>query len=141
MNRVILSGNLCADPELRSLANGTSVLNVRLATNERRKDKNDQWVDHPEYHSVVIWGKRAEGLSNILAKGTKVLIEGGLRTSSWEKDGQKRYKTEVHASEVELLGGKGERQQQDSPPARSSKKTAPASEDFPDLDDDDNLPF
>jgi single-strand DNA-binding protein len=115
------------------------VLNVRLATNERRKDKSDQWVDHPEYHGVVIWGRRAEALSNILTKGTKVLIEGGLRTSSWEKDGVKRYKTEIHATEVELLGSKGE----GSGSARQASRPAPKEElntDFGDADTDD-IPF
>ncbi len=131
MNRVILAGNLGADPELRTTATGTAVMSLRMATTERRKGKDDKYEDHTEWHSVVVWGKRAEGLSKILTKGSKILIEGGLRTSSWEKDGQKRYKTEVHASEVELLGDKGGSR------VGSRPDPVPAGE----VPDDDDIPF
>lgn len=105
MNRATLVGNLTADPELRYTQSGTAVLNVRMATNEKYK-KDEEWVDRVDYHNIVIWGKRGEGLAKILAKGSPVLIEGGIRTSSYEKDGTKFYKTEIHATEVLLLGGK-----------------------------------
>lgn len=101
MNKVILSGRLGADPDMRG-----TVLKLRLATNERRKDKDGNWGDHTEWHSVVVFGKRAEALHRLLSKGMRVLVEGKLRTSSWEKDGQKQYKTEVAADEVELFDGK-----------------------------------
>jgi single-strand DNA-binding protein len=101
VNKVILSGRLGADPDMRG-----SVLKLRLATNERRKDKDGNWGDHTEWHSVVVFGKRAEALHRLLSKGMRVLVEGKLRTSSWEKDGQKQYKTEVAADEVELFDGK-----------------------------------
>lgn len=101
MNKVILSGRLGADPDMRG-----SVLKLRLATNERRKDKDGNWGDHTEWHSVVVFGKRAEALHRLLSKGMRVLVEGKLRTSSWEKDGQKQYKTEVTADDIELLDGK-----------------------------------
>lgn len=104
MNKVILLGNLGADPELRYTTAGVGVLNFRLATHESYVDKNKELQERTEWHTVVVWGPRAEGLARVLTKGTGVLIEGNLRTSSYEKDGQKRYRTEVHAREVCLTG-------------------------------------
>jgi single-strand DNA-binding protein len=107
MNRVILLGNLGADPELRYTTAGVAVLNVRLATNESYVDRNKEPQERTEWHTVVVWGNRAEGLSRVLTKGAGVLIEGTLRTSSYEKDGQKRYRTEVHARDVFFTGKRG----------------------------------
>src|SRR4051812_26536752 len=104
LNRVILLGYLGADPELRYTQGGTAVLNIRLATNETFVDRNKETQERTDWHSVVVWGARAEGLSKILLKGALILVEGGLRTSSFEKDGLKRYKTEVHAGEICLTG-------------------------------------
>ena len=105
MNRVILIGNLGANPELRYTAAGTAVLSMRLATTESYVDRNTEPQERTEWHTVVVWGNRArEALSKILAKGACVAIEGSLRTSSYEKDGIKRYKTEVHVREVCILG-------------------------------------
>ena len=100
MNRVMLLGNLGADPELRYTPAGQAVLNIRLATNETFLDRNKVSQSRTEWHSVVVWGARAEALARILGKGTCLLIEGWLRTSSYEKDGVKRYRTEVVAKEV-----------------------------------------
>lgn len=100
MNRVILLGNLGADPELRYTQAGTAVLSLRLATNESYQDRNKDTQERTEWHSVVVWGARAESLSKSLSKGNRLLVEGSLRTSSYEKDGVKRYKTEIHAREV-----------------------------------------
>jgi single-strand DNA-binding protein len=107
MNRVLLVGNLGADPELRFTQAGQAVLNIRLATTERYMDREKNWQERTDWHAVVVWGKRAEALAKILRKGGQVAIEGGLRTSSYEdRERTKRYKTEVHASNVVLLGGK-----------------------------------
>lgn len=106
MNRVFLLGNLCADPEYRTTSGGTGVLKLRMATNERYLDKDKAWQERTEYHSVTVWGKRGEALSRFLTKGSSVFVEGSLRTSSYEKDGEKRYKTEIVASNVLLTGGK-----------------------------------
>jgi single-strand DNA-binding protein len=106
-NRVQLLGNLGADPELRFTQAGGAVLGLRLATTERVKVR-DQWEDKTEWHSVTMFGARAEALAKILAKGATVFVEGSLRTSSYEKDGSKRYKTEVIAREVVLAGGRGQ---------------------------------
>ena len=106
MNKVILFGNLGADPELRVTPGGTAVLKLRVATTESYKDKQtNAWKERTEWHRVTVWGKRGESLAKILSKGSKVLIEGSLRTSSYEKDGEKRYSTEVNAMDVRL-GGK-----------------------------------
>jgi single-strand DNA-binding protein len=107
MNKVILLGNLGADPELRYTANGQPVLHLRLATNESWLDKNKESQERTEWHTVVVWGPRGEALSKILTKGSSVLVEGGLRTSSYDKDGIKRYKTEIVARDVFLTGRRG----------------------------------
>lgn len=108
LNRVTLLGNLGADPELKMTSGGQAVLKMRLATTETYLDRNKTRQERTEWHSVVLWGKRAEALSKFLTKGTKLLIEGGLRTSSYDdREGNKRYKTEVVASNVILVGGRG----------------------------------
>src|SRR3954470_8355177 len=104
MNRVILLGNLGGDPELRYTQTGTAVLSVRMATNESWLDRNKENQERTEWHSVVVWGARAEALSKLLTKGSQVLVEGSLRTSSYEKDGIKRSKTEIHAREICFAG-------------------------------------
>jgi single-strand DNA-binding protein len=104
LNKVILLGNLGADPELRYTGSGVPVLSFRLATKETWVDKNHDRQERTEWHSVVLWGSRGEALAKHLYKGSSVLVEGGLRTSSYEKDGQKRYKTEVHAREILFAG-------------------------------------
>ena len=112
MNNVTLVGNLGRDPEVRFTGNGTAVCTLNVATSERIK-KDGAWVPHTEWHSVVVWGKSAENCGQYLAKGRKVGVIGKLRTRSWEKDGVKRYSTEVVADNVEFLspgegGGGGE---------------------------------
>jgi single-strand DNA-binding protein len=108
LNKVLLFGNLGADPELKMTQSGQAVLKLRLATTERYQDKSGVWQDRTEWHSVVVWGKRAEGLHKILAKGSTIFVEGSLRTSSYEdREGNKRYKTEVSAQRVLLAGGRG----------------------------------
>ncbi|MBM4360177.1 MAG: single-stranded DNA-binding protein [Deltaproteobacteria bacterium] len=107
LNRVMLLGNLGADPEVRYTKGGQAVMQIRLATTERFKDQSGNWSDRTEWHSVVVWGKRAEALGKFLRKGSSIFVEGSLRTTSWEKDGQKHYKTEVNAREILLAGGRG----------------------------------
>lgn len=108
LNKVFLLGNLGADPELRMTQGGSAVLKLRLATSETYLDKNRQKQERTEWHNVVIWGRRAEALSRILAKGSRLFVEGGIRTSSYDdRDGNKRYRTEVVASNVLLQGRAG----------------------------------
>ena len=115
VNKVILVGNLGADPEVKQTRSGTTVARLRLATSERVKD-GDQWTDHTEWHRVVLFGRSAENAGRYLTKGSQVYIEGKLRTSSWETDkGEKRYSTEVIADVMRFIGsrqggGAGQRQ-------------------------------
>lgn len=106
MNRATLLGGLGMDPELRMTNGGQAVLNMRLATTESYLDKDKVRKERTDWHSVVCFGRRAEALAKILVKGSQVLIEGRICTSSYEKDGVKRYKTEIIANEVYLCGGK-----------------------------------
>lgn len=102
-------GRLGQNPELRYTQSQQGVLSIRMATTESYFDKNtNQRKEETEWHSVVIWGKRAEALNKILSKGSRICVEGKLKTRSWEKDGSKRYATEIVANNVILLGGKGE---------------------------------
>lgn len=104
INRCILSGNLTRDPELRSTAGGTSVLSFSIAVNDRRKNnQTGEWEDYPNFVDCTMFGARAEAVGRFLAKGNKVAIEGKLRYSSWEKDGQRRSKLEVVVDEIEFM--------------------------------------
>jgi single-strand DNA-binding protein len=104
MNKVILMGNLGADPELRYTASGMPLLSMRLATNETFVDRSREVQERTEWHSVVLWGSRAEALSRMLTKGECVVIEGSLRTTSYERDGVKRTKTEVVVRDLRFAG-------------------------------------
>jgi len=108
LNRVLLLGNLGADPELRMTNGGQAVLKLRLATSETYLDRNKVRQERTEWHNVVVWGKRAEALGKILSKGSRIFVEGGLRTSSYDdREGNKRYKTEIVANNIILSGGGG----------------------------------
>jgi single-strand DNA-binding protein len=127
LNRVMLFGNLGAEPELRTPAGRQPVLSFRLATNEVYFDKNQNKQERTEWHNVVMFGARATPLSQLLSKGSRVLVEGRLQTSSYEKDGVKRYKTQVIASDV-CFGQ----------PRPGGPRLAPA---MSTAELDDNLPF
>ena len=104
INRVNISGNLTRDPELRATAGGTQVLSFGVAVNDRRKNpQTGEWEDYPNFVDCTMFGNRAEAVSRFLAKGMKVAIEGKLRYSSWERDGQRRSKLEVIVDEIELM--------------------------------------
>jgi single-strand DNA-binding protein len=110
LNRVMLLGNLGADPELRVTPGGQAVLKLRLATNESYVDRNNVRQERTEWHRVTVWGRRAEALGKILTKGDSLFIEGRLQTSSYEKNGEKRYSTEVVANNI-ILSGRGRGQE------------------------------
>lgn len=106
LNKVMLIGNLGQDPELRYTQGNTAVMNMRIATTESFLNRENERQERTEWHTVVLWGKRGEGLHKILTKGNRLFVEGRLQTRSWEdKQGQKRYSTEVVATNVILLGG------------------------------------
>ena len=110
LNRVMLLGNLGADPELRMTGGGQAVLKLRLATSETYLDRNKVRQERTDWHSIVVWGKRGEALSKILNKGSRLFVEGRLQTSSYDdKEGHKRYRTEVIASDMIMLDGRSPR--------------------------------
>lgn len=109
VNKVILIGNLGKDPELRYTPGGQPVATFTLATTERWNDRNGQRQDRTEWHNVVVWGKLAELVNQYLKKGRSAYIEGRIATRSWDdKDGNKRYKTEIVATQVQFLGATGQ---------------------------------
>jgi len=106
LNQVMLLGNLGQDPELKVTQEGKSILKLRLATSSGYLDKQGQRVERTEWHSVTVFEKRAEGLAKILHKGSKLFVKGEIRTSSYEKNGEKRYSTEVVAQDILLCDSK-----------------------------------
>jgi single-strand DNA-binding protein len=149
VNKVILIGNLGADPELRQTQSGMAVANLRLATTDNRKDRDGNRQERTEWHRIVAFGRTAELCGQYLSKGRQVYIEGRLQTRSWDdRDGNKRYSTEIVADNVTFLsggdrsggGGGGGGDQggyQSAPPSNP----APARPDAPPPEDDDDLPF
>lgn len=104
INRVIISGNLTRSPELRSTQSGTDVLSFGVAVNDRRKNpQTNEWEDYPNFVDCTMFGNRARSVSQYLAKGSKVAIEGKLRWSQWERDGQKHSKLSVIVDELEFM--------------------------------------
>ena len=109
INKVILIGNLGADPEVKYTGSGNAVTNLRIATSESWKDRNTgEQVERTEWHNVVLYGRTAEVAGEYLRKGSQVYLEGRLQTRKWQdKEGQDRYTTEVVANEMQMLGGRG----------------------------------
>ena len=142
LNRVMLLGNLGADPELRMTNGGQAVLKLRLATSESYLDRDRTRKERTEWHSVTVWGKRAEALSKFLSKGSRIFVEGSIRTSNYEdREGVKRYRTEVVARDIILSGG-GERRGGGSAPSSSSTSGGGgySDEDYGG-DSDEDIPF
>lgn len=110
VNKVLLIGRLGTDPEVRYTSNGGAVANFNVATNESWTDKAGQKQEKTEWHRIVVWGKLAELCGQYLSKGRQVFVEGKLQTRDWQdKEGQKRYTTEIVAQSVQFLGGPGDR--------------------------------
>ena len=105
VNKVLIIGRLGQEPDLKTTSGGKSVCTLNLATSEKWKDKSGNSHERTEWHRVVIWGKQAENAAKYLEKGRQVYVEGKLQTRSWEKDGVRRYTTEILASMVQYLGG------------------------------------
>ena len=114
INRVTISGNLTRDPELRTTQGGMAVMGFGVAVNERRKNQQTgEWEDYPNFVDCTMFGARAQSVMKYLGKGSKVAIDGKLRYSSWEKDGQRRSKLEVIVDDIDILsrGNSGGQQQ------------------------------
>src|SRR5215210_5428424 len=153
VNKVILIGNLGADPETRYLPSGDAVTNIRIATSENWKDKSGEKQEHTEWHRVAFFGKTAEIAGEYLKKGSPVYVEGRIRTRKWQdKEGQERFSTEIVADRMQLLGargsgggggGGGESMTREPASASSGAKAAPQKKSgggaFDEMDDD--IPF
>lgn len=139
VNKVILVGNLGADPETRYAPSGDAICSIRLATTESWKDKaSGEKREATEWHRVVFYRKLAEIADQYLRKGSSVYIEGRIKTRKWQdKDGQDRYTTEIEATEMQMLGGRGDSGQSDAPRNRPANRPAPSKQD----DFEDDIPF
>ncbi|MFH2034854.1 MAG: single-stranded DNA-binding protein [Candidatus Zixiibacteriota bacterium] len=137
INKAILIGNLGKDPELRYTPGGQAVASFSLATGEKWRDKDGVMQDRTEWHNIVVWGRQAEIAKEYLAKGRQVYIEGRIQTRSWEdKDGNKRYTTEIVAQKLNFLGT---RDQAGSTPGGAPPPDVPPEADL--TGEDDDLPF
>ena len=143
VNKVILIGNLGADPEIRYLPSGEAVANLRLATTDKFKDKSGVMQETTEWHSVAFFGKTAEICGQYLKKGSAVYVEGSLRTRKWQdKTGADRYTTEIRGDRMQMLGGSGKDQESgymDQSPKTAAPAPAPTPAPAPFIDDE--VPF
>ena len=142
VNKVILVGNLGRDAELRYTPGGAAVATLNLATTEVWNDKGGQRQEKTEWHRIVLWGKQAESLQEYLTKGKQIYVEGRLQTRQWDdKDGNKRYTTEIKADRITLLGGGGGGR--GASMERSSAPMAHGGGDEPPMEPitDDDIPF
>ena len=140
VNKVIIVGNLGADPESRFAPSGDAICNIRVATSEAWKDRQTgERKEATEWHRINFYGKLAEIAGQYLRKGSQVYIEGSLRTRKWtDKDGQEKYSTEIRADEMKMLGGKPEGQQQAAPQKQAPRQTP---QQAGGMDMDDDIPF
>lgn len=130
INRVVISGNLTRSPEVRHTAGGLPVMGFGVAVNDRRKNQQTgEWEDYPNFVDCTVFGTRAENLAKFLSKGSKVAIEGSLRWSQWERNGEKRSKLEVIVDEIEFMSRSDGRSGQDAgqyaPQGASAPQAAP----------------
>ena len=151
INKAMVYGNLTRDPELRSLPSGTSVCSFGLATNRVYNDRDGNRQEEAEFHNIVVFGRQAETTSQYLKKGSSAFIDGRLRTSSWEQDGQKKYRTEIIADRVQFGPRSGSQapgspQPSEAPPAANASaaknKTENNQPDYPEEEiKPEDIPF
>lgn len=147
LNKAMIYGNLTRDPELKALPSGMNVCSFALATNRVYNDRDGNRQESVDYHNIVVFGKQAENCAKYLNKGNSAFVEGRLQTRSWEKDGQKQYRTEVVADRVQFGpkgGGSGAPSagsQSSAAPAAKEEK-APATPDYPEEEiNPEDIPF
>ncbi|HWO07667.1 MAG TPA: single-stranded DNA-binding protein [Candidatus Paceibacterota bacterium] len=144
LNKVLLYGNLTRDPELRALPSGMNVVNFSIATNRVFRDRDGKKQEQTDFHNIVVFGRQADTVNQYLKKGSGVFVEGRLQTRSWEKEGQKMYRTEVVADRVQFGprsgGGGGGRRDADEPQEQGGGN--PGGIDYPKDDiNPDDIPF
>ena len=139
VNKVIVVGNLGADPELKHTQGGTAVCRLSVATTRTwNNSQTNEKQQETEWHRITVWGKSAENCEKYLSKGRQVYVEGRLRTSSYEKDGQKHWSTEIVAEQVQFLGGKGDNQ---GGGGGRGGDDGPPPDNYESNDPDDDIPF
>jgi single-strand DNA-binding protein len=149
INRVILTGNLTRDPELRSLPSGTSVCSLRLACNTRRRDASGEWTDKANFFNVTVWGAQGENCARYLSKGRPVAVDGRLEWREWQtQDGQRRESIDIIADSIQFLGSRddagtenGFAGRSDVPVDESDMQPAPAGGGGGGATGDDDIPF
>lgn len=142
INRVVISGNISRDPELRSTQGGMEILALGVAVNDRVKGADGEWTDRPNWIDCVMFGTRAKSVSRFLSKGSKVAIEGKLRWSQWERDGQKRSKIEVIVDEIEFMTSRNDGAPRAAAPMAAPMAQAPMAAPVVDASVyDDDIPF
>jgi len=141
VNKVILVGRLGADPEVRYSGGGTAVTNFRLATDRKYTNKQGEKVDETEWHRCVAFGRTGEVCGEYLHKGSLIYVEGRIRTREWQdKDGNKRWSTDILVEQMRMLGSKGERPASSSASSNASSGDDPFDR-LPDMPPDDDIPF
>jgi len=151
LNKAMIYGNLTRDPEMKALPSGMNVTSFSLATNRVYNDRDGQRQEQTDYHNIVVFGRQAETVNQYLKKGSGAFVEGRLQTRSWDKDGQKQYRTEVVADRVQFgprPGGDGAPTNNDTStnastkPSGASDEKAPAAPQYPDEDiNPEDIPF
>jgi len=146
LNKAMIYGNLTRDPEMKALPSGIQVASLSIATNRVYNDRDGKRQENTDYHNVVVFGRQAETVSKYLKKGSGAYIEGRLQTRSWEKDGQKQYRTEIVADRIQFGprsdgGGAGNNSVSNNAPTDDSKN-APPMPDYPDEEiNPEDIPF
>ena len=145
LNKAMVYGNLTRDPELKALPSGMQVCSFSIATNRVYNDRDGKKQEATEFHNVVVFGKQAENSAKYLSKGASAFVEGRLQTRSWDKDGQKQYRTEIVADRVQFgprSGGGGGGSTSASTPANNDDNKAPAVPDYPEEEiNPEDIPF
>lgn len=144
VNKVILIGNLGDDPEVRYTGTGQAVATIRMATNERWTDKGGQQQERTEWHRVIVWGKQAEQCKEYLSKGRQIYVEGRLQTREWnDKEGHKRYTTEIVAQRIQFLGSPNGRRQgaETRSPGKTPSESPEPTEPVATETEEDDIPF
>ncbi len=146
VNKVIIIGRLGKDPDMRYAPSGTAIASFTMATNHSTKDADGNWNQQTEWHSIKSFGRQAEFVGEYLKKGKLAFVEGRLQTSSWEdQNGQKKYRTDIIANDIQMLGSRSDGEQQQSrseAPAESAANPAPKpAEPETNSPDEDDLPF
>ena len=149
VNKVFLLGRLGKDPEMRATAGGMTIANFTLATSDRQKDAQGNWQDHTEWHNLVAFQRTAEIVRDYCKKGSQIFVEGKIQTRSWEdKEGQKKYRTEILVNELSLLDSKGSGEgggsyaKSNTAPYTATSAAPAAAPDFADQGiTDDDIPF